>query len=126
MRLAADEPQEDVLEGRALTLEDLTAADALAPVPVDGPGDASLFIRREPLGVVLAIPAWNYPYLIAVNSVLPALIAGNAVVLKHSSQTPLCGERLAAIASCDARPMLSALRRLRCLCGSKSFTSAPM
>jgi acyl-CoA reductase-like NAD-dependent aldehyde dehydrogenase len=53
------------------------------------------FIRREPLGTVLTIAAWNYPYLIAVNSVLPALIAGNAVLLKHSAQTPLCGERFA-------------------------------
>lgn len=49
-------------------------------------------IRREPLGVVLTIAAWNYPYLIAVNSVVPALMAGNAVVLKHSAQTPLCAE----------------------------------
>jgi len=73
------------------------APDGLADVSVGGPDDASLFVRREALGVVLAIPAWNYPYLIAVNSVLPALIAGNAVVLKHSSQTPLCGEALAAV-----------------------------
>jgi acyl-CoA reductase-like NAD-dependent aldehyde dehydrogenase len=54
------------------------------------------FIRREPLGVVLTIAAWNYPYLIAVNSVVPALMAGNAVVLKHSAQTPLCAERFAS------------------------------
>jgi acyl-CoA reductase-like NAD-dependent aldehyde dehydrogenase len=53
------------------------------------------FIRREPLGVVLTIAAWNYPYLIAINSVLPALLAGNAVILKHSAQTPLCAERFA-------------------------------
>ena len=51
------------------------------------------FVRREPLGVVLTIAAWNYPYLIAVNSVIPALMAGNAVLLKHSAQTPLCAER---------------------------------
>ena len=54
-------------------------------------------MRREPLGVVLTIAAWNYPYLIAVNSVVPALMAGNAVVLKHSAQTPLCAERFAAV-----------------------------
>ena len=53
------------------------------------------FIRREPLGVVFTVAAWNYPYLIAVNSVLPALLAGNAVILKHSAQTPLCAERFA-------------------------------
>jgi acyl-CoA reductase-like NAD-dependent aldehyde dehydrogenase len=54
------------------------------------------YVHREPLGVVFTIAAWNYPYLIAVNSVIPALMAGNAVVLKHSGQTPLCAERIAA------------------------------
>jgi acyl-CoA reductase-like NAD-dependent aldehyde dehydrogenase len=53
------------------------------------------FVRREPLGVVFTVAAWNYPYLIAVNSVVPALLAGNVVVLKHSAQTPLCAERFA-------------------------------
>lgn len=69
------------------------APEALADLPVDGASDLELFIRREPLGVVLVVPAWNYPYLIAVNSVVPALLAGNSVVLKHSSQTPLVAER---------------------------------
>jgi len=50
-------------------------------------------IKRVPLGVVVVVAPWNYPYLTAVNAVLPALIAGNAVVLKHSHQTPLCAER---------------------------------
>ncbi len=50
------------------------------------------FIRREPLGVVLDIPAWNYPLLIAVNVVIPALLAGNAVLIKHARLTPLCGD----------------------------------
>ena len=53
------------------------------------------FIRREPLGVVAIIAPWNFPYLTAVNGVVPALRAGNAVVLKHSHQTPLCAERFA-------------------------------
>ena len=53
------------------------------------------FIRREPLGVVFTVAAWNYPYLIAVNSVVPALLAGNAVILKHSAQTPLAAEAFA-------------------------------
>ena len=51
------------------------------------------FVRREPLGVVFTVAAWNYPYLIAVNSIVPAIMAGNAVILKHSAQTPLCAER---------------------------------
>ena len=59
-------------------------------------------IRREPLGVVLTLAPWNYPYLTAVNSIIPALMAGNAVILKHSSQTPLCAERFAeAFAAAD-------------------------
>jgi acyl-CoA reductase-like NAD-dependent aldehyde dehydrogenase len=53
------------------------------------------FIRREPLGAVLVLAPWNYPYLTAVNSVVPAIMAGNAVILKPSSQTPLCAERFA-------------------------------
>lgn len=48
------------------------------------------YIRHEPKGVVLDIAAWNYPLLIAVNVVVPAVLAGNAVILKHSSKTPLC------------------------------------
>ena len=38
---------------------------------------------------------WNYPYLIAVNALVPGLIAGNAVILKHATQTLQVGERLA-------------------------------
>jgi acyl-CoA reductase-like NAD-dependent aldehyde dehydrogenase len=45
--------------------------------------------------VVLVVAAWNFPHMIAVNSVVPAIMAGNAVILKHSGQTPLCAERFA-------------------------------
>jgi len=69
------------------------ASDALADIDVGPKSDFNRFVRREPLGVVFTVAAWNYPYLIAVNSVVPALMAGNAVVLKHSAQTPLCAER---------------------------------
>ena len=48
-------------------------------------------IKREPLGIVLIIPAWNYPYLISINTLIPALLSGNAVVFKNSSQTPTIG-----------------------------------
>ena len=61
--------------------------------PVDG---FTRFIRHDPLGVVLTIAPWNYPYLTAVNSIIPALMAGNAVILKHSAQTPICAERFSA------------------------------
>jgi acyl-CoA reductase-like NAD-dependent aldehyde dehydrogenase len=69
------------------------APEALAAVQ---PGEKSGFqrqIKRVPLGLVVVVAPWNYPYLTAVNAVLPALIAGNAVILKHSHQTPLCAER---------------------------------
>jgi len=52
------------------------------------------FIRRTPLGVVLVIAPWNYPYLTSINSILPAIVAGNSVLLKPSPQTPLTAERL--------------------------------
>jgi acyl-CoA reductase-like NAD-dependent aldehyde dehydrogenase len=71
------------------------AARSLADIDVGPKEGFRRFIRREPLGVVVTIAAWNYPYLIAVNSVVPALMAGNAVILKHSAQTPLCAERFA-------------------------------
>jgi len=71
------------------------APQALADVAVAPAAGFTRFIRREPVGVVLTIAPWNYPYLTAVNSVVPALLAGNAVVLKHSAQTPLCAGRFA-------------------------------
>jgi acyl-CoA reductase-like NAD-dependent aldehyde dehydrogenase len=71
------------------------APRALADIGVDAKDGFNRFVRREPLGVVFTVAAWNYPYLIAVNSVVPALMAGNAVILKHSAQTPLCAERFA-------------------------------
>ncbi|KAI8995221.1 NAD-aldehyde dehydrogenase [Trametes punicea] len=74
------------------------AESALADVPLkdtDKPGFRR-FIKRAPLGVVLVVAPWNYPYLTMINSVLPALIAGNSVILKPSPQTPLAAERLAS------------------------------
>jgi acyl-CoA reductase-like NAD-dependent aldehyde dehydrogenase len=72
------------------------AASALAPVIPEEKAGFRRQIKRVPLGVIAVIAPWNYPYLTAVNAVLPALIAGNAVVLKASHQTPLCAERFAA------------------------------
>ena len=51
------------------------------------------YVRRDPLGIVLTIAPWNYPYLTAVNSIIPGLMAGNAVMLKHATQTILAGDR---------------------------------
>ncbi len=64
----------------------------VVPDPIQG---FTRFIRRDPLGVVLVVAPWNYPLLTAVNAVVPALMAGNAVILKPSAQTPLTGERIA-------------------------------
>ena len=68
------------------------AAEALAPIRVPEQPGFTRFISREPIGVALTIAPWNYPLLTAVNSIVPALMAGNAVILKHSDQTPLCAE----------------------------------
>src|SRR5256712_14108273 len=51
------------------------------------------FIRREPLGVVLVLAPWNYPYLASVNAVIPALMAGAGAVLYDSRQNPPCSRR---------------------------------
>jgi acyl-CoA reductase-like NAD-dependent aldehyde dehydrogenase len=71
------------------------APGALAEIRPPAKRGFERFIQREALGVVLVVAPWNYPYLTAVNTVVPALMAGNAVLLKHSSQTPLCSERIA-------------------------------
>lgn len=69
------------------------AADALAPLKVESSDKFERYIEREPHGVVFVIAPWNYPYMTALNTIAPALMAGNTVVLKHASQTLLVGER---------------------------------
>jgi len=71
------------------------AEDTLADVQAGEKDGFLRYIKRVPLGVVLTVAPWNYPYLTAVNSIMPALMAGNTMILKHASQTPLCGERIA-------------------------------
>lgn len=71
------------------------AAETLAPVVIEEDARFRRYLAREPLGLLFVIAPWNYPYLTAINTIVPGLIAGNAVVLKHASQTPLVGERLA-------------------------------
>lgn len=82
-------------EERARYMIDI-AASALADIDVGPKAGFTRFIRREPLGVVFVVAPWNFPYLTSVNAIVPALMAGNAVILKHSAQTPLCAERFAA------------------------------
>lgn len=70
-----------------IAIAETTLADEYLP---EKPGFVR-YVRHEPMGVVLDIAAWNYPLLIAVNVVVPAVLAGNSVIIKHSSKTPLCG-----------------------------------
>lgn len=72
------------------------AEQALKPVPASNPKDGfRRYVKKEPLGVVMVIAPWNYPYLTAVNTIVPALMAGSTVILKHAAQTLLVGERFA-------------------------------
>jgi acyl-CoA reductase-like NAD-dependent aldehyde dehydrogenase len=77
---------------RALFMID-AAAEALASVQVADRAGCERYIQRDPLGLVLVVAPWNYPFLTAVNTIVPALMAGNAVLLKHATQTLLVGER---------------------------------
>ncbi|MCE9623308.1 MAG: aldehyde dehydrogenase family protein [Actinomycetia bacterium] len=74
-----------------MTLAAGSLADVAAP-PKDG---FTRFIRKEPVGTVLVVAPWNFPYLTSVNSIVPALLAGNTIILKHATQTLLCAERYA-------------------------------
>ena len=72
------------------------AEQALKPVMASNPKDGfTRYVKKDPLGVVMVIAPWNYPYLTAVNTIVPALIAGSTVILKHAAQTLLVGERFA-------------------------------
>jgi acyl-CoA reductase-like NAD-dependent aldehyde dehydrogenase len=71
------------------------AEEALADIPVGEDATVKRYIKRIPHGVVLVVAPWNYPYMTAINTVAPALIAGNSVLLKHATQTLLVGERMA-------------------------------
>ena len=72
------------------------AEQALKPVMASNPKDGfRRYVKKDPLGVVMVIAPWNYPYLTAVNTIVPALMAGSTVILKHAAQTLLVGERFA-------------------------------
>ncbi|MFD1747011.1 aldehyde dehydrogenase family protein [Rhizobium helianthi] len=70
------------------------AAEALAPIQIEDSAAFTRRIEREPHGVVFVIAPWNYPYMTAINTIAPALMAGNTVVIKHAAQTLLVGERM--------------------------------
>ncbi|MAZ02901.1 MAG: aldehyde dehydrogenase [Sneathiella sp.] len=70
------------------------AGETLADIAIPEKAGFTRYIKREPIGVVFTIAPWNFPFMTAVNSIVPALMAGNAVILKHAAQTHLCGERM--------------------------------
>ena len=71
------------------------AEKTLSPEMIEDSNAFRRYLVREPVGVVFIVAPWNYPYLTTINTLVPALIAGNTVILKHASQTLLVGERLA-------------------------------
>ncbi len=93
-RPASQTPGE-ILRGFQARVRYMTALapKALADIVPDAEDGFKRYIRRDPVGVVAIVAPWNYPYLTSVNGIVPALLAGNAVVLKHSHQTPLCADR---------------------------------
>lgn len=81
------------VEERALAMIEMSE-QALASYHLPDKPGFTRFITREPLGTIFVIAPWNYPYLTAINSIIPALLAGNSVIFKSSSQTPLVALRL--------------------------------
>lgn len=79
---------------RASHMADIAEA-SLAPIIIEDSDQFERRMLREPHGVVFVVAPWNYPYMTAINTVAPALIAGNSVILKHATQTLLVGERMA-------------------------------
>lgn len=69
------------------------ADEGLKDIQVEEKAGFTRYIRKEPLGTIFVLAPWNYPYLTAVNSVIPAILAGNTVILKFADQTALCAER---------------------------------
>lgn len=88
-------------EGELNTLKDRAdymisvSEKALSPIQTEEKPGFKRYIERVPLGVVLLIAPWNYPYITSINGVVPALLAGNTVILKHSPQTPMVAEHYA-------------------------------
>lgn len=76
------------------------APNNLGDISVPQTDGFTKFIRREPVGTVLIVAPWNYPFLTAINSLIPSLLAGNTVIMKHASQTLLCAERFSQ--ACEA------------------------
>ncbi len=70
------------------------AKDSLQNIPARKNDEFDNYIYKSPLGVIFVMAPWNYPIITATNTIVPALLAGNTLLLKHSSQTPMCAELL--------------------------------
>lgn len=81
------------MEERSRAMIEL-ADQGLATVKLAEKEGFERWIQREAIGVIFVVAPWNYPYLTAINAIMPAILAGNTVILKHSAQTPLCAESL--------------------------------
>ncbi|KAF7715445.1 Succinate-semialdehyde dehydrogenase (NAD(+)) [Penicillium ucsense] len=71
------------------------AKQSLADLPGEPQDGFRRMVKQVPVGTVLVASAWNYPYLTTVNALIPALLAGNTVLLRPSPQVPIFGQRLA-------------------------------
>ena len=70
------------------------AKESLQNIPARKNDEFDNYIYKSPLGVIFVMAPWNYPIITATNTIVPALLAGNSLLLKHSSQTPMCAELL--------------------------------
>ena len=68
------------------------AKESLQNIPATKNDEFDNYIYKSPLGVIFVMAPWNYPVITATNTIVPALLAGNTMILKHSSQTPRCAE----------------------------------
>ncbi|KAJ5721367.1 uncharacterized protein N7483_009301 [Penicillium malachiteum] len=73
------------------------AEESLNDLPGKPEENFKRMVKRVPVGPILIAGAWNYPYLTTVNALVPALLAGNSVILRPSPQVPLFGDRLLEI-----------------------------
>ncbi|KAI1012642.1 hypothetical protein LB504_008530 [Fusarium proliferatum] len=91
--VAASHKEIETMQKRADYLLDI-AGEALESLPGRPEKGFRREIKKIPVGPTLIVFAWNFPYLIIVNALIPALLAGNTVILKPSPQTPLVAEHL--------------------------------
>lgn len=86
-------PSADVVDYWAREIEELLEPDEVALDPLAYPRKHGT-IHREPRGVVAVIMPWNFPVALPLRTIVPALLAGNAVVFKPSEATPRAGDRV--------------------------------